>query len=241
MIIVPEKVVYIKVPKAASTTIAKLFWDAYGINEDGQMSPRVATNVRHFVPLSTVGEKIPVLNGNWFFNRSGAFGWHTSYQDLDYLFGEQLTDYHWVASVRHPVSRLFSAFTFQVAKKRLAATVCSAHFEEFCRLVFSNSPLLTQQQRIHTWPQSDWLPKVGDPVRVSIIRQESLAEDINRLVRSVPTFGMARLSHAGKSFEGKWREYISLELQNRIEDYYAEDMLRLGYRSSVAQECGVAK
>ena len=242
MIIIPEKVVYIKVPKAASTTIARLFWNAYGINEDGQLSPKVATNIRHFMPLSTVGPKIPVLNGNWFFNRSGAFGWHTSYDDLAYLFGDQLSDYHWIASVRHPVARLFSAFTFQVAKERLAAAVCTAHFEEFCRLVFSNSPHLTQQQRLHTWPQSMWLPSASVPVRFSIIRQESLAEDLKRMSRDVPTFGSARLSHIGKSFEGKWRDYVSPDLQRKIEEYYAEDMMRFGYRSiSIGQECGVAK
>ena len=242
MIVIPEKVAFIKVPKAASTTIARMFWEAYSVDQFGTLNSEVASNIRYFVPLDRVGQKIPVLNGNWFFNRSRSFGWHTSFSDLVSIFGGQLTDYHWVASVRHPVSRLFSAFSFQIAKGRLAAKLCPGDFEKFCMLVFAESPLLSQQQLIHTWPQSVWLPPERSLQRLTILRQETLGADIQKLSGRIPTFACSHLGHDGKSFDGQWREYVSANLQARIEDYYAEDMRRFGYAAnSVVQEFGVAK
>jgi len=77
--------------------------------------------VRHFYTLDQVADKIPILNGNWFFNRSIAFGWHTGFHDLSHVFGDQLVDFHWVVSLRHPVERLLSAFSVQIDKERLDA------------------------------------------------------------------------------------------------------------------------
>ena len=148
MIVIPEKVAFIKVPKAASTTIARLFWDNYKVEQFSHLKPDVAAQIRYFMTLDKVGPQIPVLNGNWFYNRSGAFGWHTAYAELQHLFGEQLADFHWVASVRHPVARMFSAFSFQIAKKRIEASLCSEDFERFCDRVFSGGAGLTHQQRI---------------------------------------------------------------------------------------------
>ena len=229
MIVIPEKVVFIKVPKAASTTIARLFWDHYKVEQFAHLKPDVAAQIRYFMSLDKVGPQIPVLNGNWFYNRSGAFGWHTAYADLKHLFGDQLAGFHWVASVRHPVARLFSAFSFQIAKKRIDASLCSGDFERFCDEVFSGGARLTHQQRIHTWSQSRWLPSEGEDVDVSIIRQEQLAEDIGRLAHRVPSFAASNLGHVGKSFDGAWREYVSPQLEGRIADHYADDMNRFGY------------
>jgi len=241
MIVIPEKIAFIKVPKAASTTIARMFWEAYGVNRYGHLKADVATNIRHFMPLERVGHKIPVLNGNWFLNRSRPFGWHASHADLSFLFGDQLADFQWLTSVRHPVSRLFSVFSFQIAKGRISASLCSSDFEKFCGMVFSDSPLLSHQQVIHTWPQSFWLPPENSPVQLTIIRQERLAEDIKNLAPFISTFATADLGHEGRSFSGQWREYISPDLQHRIEAFYAEDMRRFGYTPLVAEECGVAK
>ncbi len=227
MIVIPEKVAYIKVPKAASTTIARLFWERHGVQQTSTLGPDAATTVRHFMSLEQVGPKIPVLNGNWFYNRSGAFGWHAGYHDLVHVFGDQLADFHWVASVRHPVARLFSVFSFQVAKKRIEAELTAADFERFCVRLFEGSPGMTQQQVVHTWSQCRWLPPEG--VNCSIIRQESLAEDLARLSGRVETFGQANLSSANRSFTGSWREYVSPELERRIEDHYRDDMDRLDY------------
>ncbi len=241
MIVIPEKVAFIKVPKAASTTIARLFWDSHRTKQIGQLEPKVATTIQYFMTLEQVGQNIPILNGNWFFNRSGAFGWHASYDDLLHLFGKQLDDYLWVSSVRHPVARLFSAFSFQIAKGRISASLCAADFEKFCFMVFSDSTHLNLQQRIHTWPQSAWLPPVDANIQLSIIRQERLREDLQRLSERVPSFSTIEIGHDGKSFEGQWQEYVSEDLRRRIEDHYAEDMDRFGYRKLVAQESRVAK
>ena len=229
MIVIPEKVVFIKVPKAASTTIARLFWDHYKVEQFATMKPDVAAQIRYFMSLERVGTQIPVLNGNWFYNRSVAFGWHTAYADLKHLFGKQLADFHWVASVRHPVARLFSAFSFQIAKKRIDASLCSGDFERFCDEVFSGGGRLTHQQRIHTWSQSRWLPDVGEDVDLSIIRQERIAEDVERLAHRIPSFTASNLGHAGKSFHGGWRDFVSPQLEARIVDHYADDMNRFGY------------
>jgi hypothetical protein len=229
MIVVPEKVVYIKVPKAASTTIAKLFWARHGVDQFSNLKPDVATAVRHFVPLDKVGEQIPVLNGNWFYNRSGAFGWHAGYDDMMHVFGDQLANFHWVASVRHPVARLFSVFSFQVAKKRIAASLTSGDFETFCEMVFTDSPKLTPQQRIHSWAQTRWLPKGTDGPDLSIVRQEALGADLAALADRIPTFASADVSHINRSFGGEADEYISPTLAQRIEDHYADDMAQLGY------------
>jgi len=229
MIVIPEKVVFIKVPKAASTTIARLFWDHYKVEQFAHLKPDVAAQIRYFMSLDQVGPQIPVLNGNWFYNRSGAFGWHTAYGDLKHLFGEQLADFHWVASVRHPVARLFSAFSFQIAKKRIDASLCSGDFERFCDQVFSGGKGLSQQQRIHTWSQSRWLPEDGEDLDFSIIRQERIGEDISRLADRIPSFAASDLGHVGSSFQGAWREYVSSELESRIETHYADDMTRFGY------------
>jgi len=241
MIVIPEKIALIKVPKAASTTIARMFWDVYDINRYGRLKADVATNIRHFMPLTRVGQKIPVLNGNWFLNRSRPFGWHASHADLSFLFGDQLADFHWLTSVRHPVSRLFSVFSFQIAKGRISASLCAADFEKFCNMVFSDSTLLSHQQVIHTWPQSFWLPPEDSSVRLTIIRHERLAEDIRKLAPFVPTFAAANVGYEGRSFSGQWQQYISPDLQHRIEAFYAEDMRRFGYTPLIAKECGVAK
>jgi hypothetical protein len=229
MIVIPERVAYIKVPKAASTTIARLFWERHGIDQFATVNADTASTLRHFLGLDQIAQRIPVLNGNWFYNRSQAFGWHSAYRDLMHVFGEQLADFHWVASVRHPVSRLFSVFSYQVGKGRLAATLCAADFEAFCDLVFEDSTKLSIQQRVHTWPQVQWLPQSDEVMELSIVRQEQLAPDLARLAARVPTFAAARLRHINKSFDGSLQPYVSAALTQQIEDHYAEDMARLGY------------
>ena len=229
MIVIPEKVVYIKVPKAASTTIARLFWERHGVQQFATLSQDVATTVRHFVSLDQVGDRIPVLNGNWFYNRSGAFGWHAGYRDLVHVFGDELADFHWVASVRHPVSRLFSVFSFQVARERIDASLCARDFESFCERVFSDGAGLTPQQRIHTWPQVSWLPQPHQVPELSIVRQEQLGADLNRLAGRVPSFSNTGLGAVNKSFDGDCSRYISPALSSRIEAHYSQDMERLGY------------
>ena len=229
MIVIPEKVVYIKVPKAASTTIARLFWDRYGVEQSSSMNCDVATNVRHFFCLDQVAGTVPVLNGNWFFNRSGAFGWHAAYRDLTHVFGEQLNGYHWVASVRHPVSRLFSVFSFQVAKRRINASLTERDFASFCRAVFDGGLSLTQQQHVHTWSQSQWVPTPSDGQELSLIRQENLADDVAALAARIPSFSGVQLAHSNQSFEGDWEAYVGPTLRCQIEDHYSEDMERFGY------------
>jgi hypothetical protein len=229
VIVIPEKIVYIKVPKAASTTIARLFWQRHGVEQFSTLNQDVATAVRHFVSLEQVGDRIPVLNGNWFYNRSVAFGWHAGYRDLIHVFGQDLADFHWVASVRHPVSRLFSVFSYQVAQERIAASLCAGDFEVFCEQVFTNSPALTPEQRIHTWSQSRWLPTVKEEPELSIIRQEHLESDLKGLSERVPSFANRGLERVNHSFDGEPGTYISPGLSSRIEAHYADDMDRLDY------------
>lgn len=229
MIVIPEKVAYIKVPKAASTAIARLFWERHGVQQFDTLSEEVATTVCHFWSLEQVGGSIPVLNGNWFYNRSGVFGWHAGYRDLVHVFGEELTDFHWVASVRHPVSRLFSVFSYQVACERLNASLCARDFESFCEKVFGDGLRLTPQQRIHTWPQVRWLPTPDEVPDLSIVRQEQLGADLNRLSARVPSFSNSGLQKVNQSFDGDCGQYISPALSSRIEAHYSEDMDRLGY------------
>lgn len=226
---IPENVAYIKIPKAASTAIARLFWERYGVKQNTTLSRGVATNVRYFVSLKQVAERIPVLNGNWFYNRSGAFGWHSGYHDLVHVFGDQLADFHWVASVRNPVSRLFSVFSYQVACERIDASLCAKDFEHFCEKVFSDAADLSPQQRVHTLPQVSWLPSVDEVPDLSIVRQEHLATDLHRLVARVPSFADSNLNAVNKSFDGDSARYISSALSSRIESHYSDDMERLGY------------
>lgn len=226
MIIIPERVVFLKVPKAASTTIASLFYEKYNVAENTTLTADIATAVQFFFTLDHVGSRLPVLNGNWFFNRSSAFGWHSSFKDLSGAFGDQLEDYHWVASIRHPVPRLFSIFSYQIAKNRISATLCAADFERFCQAVFSSDTGLTAQQRIHTWPQSIWLPKEGQVGRLSLVRQSHLAADIRRLGTTIPSFSQANLGHINRSFSGSIEPYINNSLANRIMDHYRQDMER---------------
>ena len=147
------------------------------------------------------------------------------------MFGEQLKDFHWVASVRHPVTRLFSVFSFQVTKSQIDASLTASHFEKFCERVFSCSGDLTIQQRIHTWPQTHWLPTADSGHSCSIVRQESLVDDVDALSDRVPTFASAELSHLNRSFEGNLDEYVSPSLARRIEEHYWSDMVELGYDS----------
>ena len=51
MIVIPEKVAFIKVPKAASTTIARLFWDNYKVEQFSHLKPDVAAQIRYFMTL----------------------------------------------------------------------------------------------------------------------------------------------------------------------------------------------
>jgi hypothetical protein len=229
LIVIPEKVAYIKVPKAASTTIARLFWERHGVQQFSTLNQDVATTIRHFVSLEQVSGQISVLNGNWFYNRSGAFGWHAGYRDLVHVFGDELADFHWVASVRHPVSRLFSVFSFQVARERIDASLCARDFEGFCEKVFGGGTGLSPQQRIHTWPQVSWLPTPEEVQDLSIVRQEHLGSDLNNLASRVPSFLNTGLSRVNKSFDGDLERYVSPALSSRIESHYSQDMTRLGY------------
>ena len=229
MIIIPEREVYIKVPKAASTTIARLFWSRHRVDQFAKLEADVATAIRHFLPLDKVGGRIPVLNGNWFYNRSGAFGWHASYADLSHIFGAQLQSYRWVASVRHPVSRLFSVFSFQVAKGRISASLTAEDFAAFCEQAIGNGGGLSPQQVIHTWSQSAWLPPVGTGPELSILRQEDLSADLEKLSGQVPSFSTAKIDHINRSFDGDLDAYISPGLRQKIETHYAVDMARFGY------------
>lgn len=229
LIVIPEKVAYIKVPKAASTAIARLFWERHGVKQNTTLNSDVATNVRYFVSLKQVATQIPILNGNWFYNRSGAFGWHAGYRDLVHVFGDQLVDFHWVASVRHPVSRLFSVFSYQVASERLNASLSAKDFEHFCEMVFRDCGELSPQQRVHTLPQVDWLPTPEEVPTLSIVRQERLSSDLKRLGSVVPSFRNSTLSSVNKSFDGDANQYISSTLKSRIESHYSEDMERLDY------------
>ena len=124
---------------------------------------------------------------------------------------------------------MFSAFSFQIAKKRIEASLCSEDFERFCDRVFSGGAGLTHQQRIHTWSQSHWLPDADEDVDFSIIRQERLGEDIASLAHRIPSFASSSLGHVGQSFDGAWRQYVSPQLEARISDHYADDMERFGY------------
>jgi hypothetical protein len=229
VIVIPERVVFLKVPKAASTTIANLFFEKYKVAQNTTLTTDVATAVQCFSRLEQLADRLPVLNGNWFFNRASAFGWHSSFQDLSGLFGAQLEDYHWVASIRHPVPRLFSIFSYQVAKKRISAALCASDFERFCQAVFRGDNGLTVQQRIHAWPQSRWLPKEGHVARLSLVRQTQVAEDIRRLGATIPGFAHANLGQINCSFSGSLAPYIDNSLANRIMDHYRQDMERFQF------------
>ena len=81
-----------------------------------------------------------------------------------------------------------------------------------------------------------WLPSAAVPVRLSIIRQESLAEDLNGYRETFRP--LERLvDHTGKSFEGQWR-ITSRSIWRQIEDYYAEDMMIWLPVLSIGQEWG---
>jgi hypothetical protein len=227
MIVIPEKVAYIKVPKAASTTIARLFWDRHNVAERDILPAEVATSIP-FLPLAQVGQQLPLLNANWFYTRAlGSYGWHASYQDMVHVFREQLDDFHWVASVRHPAARLFSVFSFQVVQGRMDAELTKSDFERFCRWFFAGAPRMSQQQNVHTWSQSRWLPPKG--VECSIIRQESLAADVAKHAGRVESFRGVTLGDSNRSFSGSWHDFVSPALRTQIEDHYSEDMGRLGY------------
>jgi len=241
VIVVPEKVVFIKTPKSASTTIANLFWSRHQVDRGALLGPEVATAIRYLVCLDGLAPKIPVLNGNWFYNRSLLFGWHASYEDLTHIFGDRLNEYHWIASVRHPVARLFSVYSSQLSKGHLIEELTPQNFEAFCERVFSRHPDLSLHQCIHTASQSSWLPPVGKGPRVSLVRKENLAEDIARLSKYVPSFQDCALAHENLSFKGDLARYVSPALAGRIEDFYAEDMERLKYRSLVREETGVSQ
>jgi len=236
MIVIPEKIVLLKVPKAASTSLARLFWDRYEMDPFTKLRTGVATSVRYRLKLAETGTQLPVLNGNWFFNRTADFGWHCSFAELQCLFGNQLKDYHWIGSVRHPVARLFSAFSFQVAKGRLPMQLTKTDFAKFVELVVTNHPSLSMQQRIHTWPQSVWLPPNGWDKSLSLVRQEHFIEDMIALVDRVPTFAAGLDSMADKkrfnhSFRGEPTRFFTRNLVETIEEYYRQDMARLGYQS----------
>ena len=236
MIVIPEKVVLLKVPKAASTSLARLFWDRYQVDPFTKLRTGVATSVRYRLKLEESGLQLPVLNGNWFFNRTADFGWHCSFAELQCLFGDQLQDYHWIGSVRHPVARLFSAFSFQVGKGRLPMQLTKTDFAKFVELVITNHPSLSMQQRIHTWPQSVWLPPEGGDRSLTLVRQESYLEDLAALVDRVPTFAAGLGSEAQEkrfnlSFRGDPSRFLTPGLVGEIEMYYRQDMDRLGYQS----------
>ncbi len=120
-------------------------------------------------------------------------------------------------------------FSFQVAKGRIAASQSSSDFEAFCDMVFSDSPQLTPQQRIHTWAQTRWLPKASNAPALSIVRQEALGQDLAASADRVPTFASADIPYVNRSFGGELDEYVSPSLAQRIEDHYADDMAQLGY------------
>ena len=230
MIVVPEKIVYIKIPRTGSSTIADLFWSKYGVNQQDKQDQNASTAMQYLLPLYQLATKVPVINGNWFFNRAAAFGWHSSHKDLGYIFGEQLNGYRWVTSVRHPVRRMFSVFSFQVAKGRIAGDLTAANFEDFCHRVFVQHKSLTLQQVIHTWPQTHWLPPVNRMGDITIIRQEQLVSDLSACADRIPSFRAAEYGNINQSFTGDLTVFVNPDLAHQIEAFYASDMEALGYR-----------
>ena len=240
MIVVPEKVVFIKIPRTGSSTIADLFWSKYDVNRLDRQDQNAATAMQYFLPLYELATKVPVINGNWFFNRASSFGWHASHKDLIHIFGEQLNGYQWITSVRHPVPRLFSVFSFQVVKGRISGELTAAHFEEFCHRVFAQHSSLTLQQVVHTWPQTHWLPPADQMDDVIVIRQEQLAADLANLSDRIRSFRIADYGMKNQSFAGDLAAFVKPHLARQIEAFYASDMDWLGFEPMFGKALQVA-
>lgn len=136
MIIPEKKVIYIKIPKTGSTTVAREIWNHYGVQRLKPSDDVINLNFQDH-------EKI------------GAHGWHVRYNRVEEELGEEVGNYKIFTVIREPYDRMLSVFRW--ASQKNADHPLLQSFDGFIDAVERNDSSLPNQAFLHSRSQASWL------------------------------------------------------------------------------------
>jgi hypothetical protein len=208
MILPSEKLVYIKVPKTASTSIATILWDSVEIE------------------IRSSQRQAALINLNAGGGRSiGANGWHVRLADVLVFLGNQAQDYKYFSVIRDPLERFISAYNYaglKALKKRQDLISVDDTIEMLMQRQYNKLP---RQLGLHLLPQTSWLQDTQGniPDYLNLFALENLAEAVDFL-RTFQSLKSRKLLHKNKVKKPIIeKDNISKDNLKKILDFYEED------------------
>ncbi|MCG5533618.1 sulfotransferase family protein [Halorhodospira sp. 9621] len=210
----PREYVWVRIPKAANSTIAATLWAAMAEAGDavtGQAGSKDSDKQRFVRPSALSAEQVRAVRERYF----------------KFIF------------VRNPYTRVLSAYLNKgrPGKDRgrkfgqteaLAGT--RAGFERFCRYL-ANGGL---RKDAHWYPQSGLCP--FSPVELDFIgRMETLGEDLERLLieLGLPWQGIVQAGPQPTRARARVAEFYTEESRRLVASLYAEDFRAFGYEQEL--------
>ncbi len=136
MILPDRKIIYIKIPKTASTAVSAAIWDHYGIDRESVSDAAINLNTYFGDPL-------------------GVDGWHVDYARIMAHLGTAFAEYTAFSVIRDPLDRTVSVYRW--AKSKRPNNSCLRDFPTFLQALEDGNPALPNQARLHARAQIGWL------------------------------------------------------------------------------------
>ncbi|MGS4883747.1 sulfotransferase family 2 domain-containing protein [Roseibium sp. MB-4] len=199
MIVVDQKVIYIKVPKTGSSTVAAAIWEHYGVQR-------------------TTPSK-EVVNLNFYDRTRKSIGWHVAFHDIENFLGRHISDFKSFTVLRNPTERIVSAYRW--SRQKAPEFSLFSSLDVFLEAVLNKDPNLPKLSRIHAQPQTSWLRNAAGEIEpsLSIYRMEELhkcLEFFEKHLSFVPNLG-----HLNNSI--KHPVQIGSKTNSMIEKLYEDD------------------
>lgn len=220
MILTKQRLIFVKIPKTAGTTVAHTILNALGVTH------RDLT----FAAINLNDLRAP---------KRGANGWHVPLARIENYLGDQYEQFRKFTVLRDPVERLVSAYRWQI-RRDVDLPPIYGTFERFAKAVIRGHDQLNAQSHIHVLPQSHWLTEsdgeIGDVELFSTERLNESWQDISSLL-DMPCHPVDDRNISPKDQEID----VSTSMRREILDHYAQDaklhdkaMSRSGPRLSLA-------
>lgn len=208
-----HRMLFVRVPKCANTTILNTLWLCETGREPGDleaMNDEERVELQRKKNMKRVFTSPSRLNG----------------KETERVFAE----YTKAIMVRNPFTRLASAYLYEIHDKEKARRYGlspSLSFASFCDYLRDGG----LHADIHWMPQSHICPLMPDQLDF-IGHMENLAEDMSRLTRRVynkPANLVSRQHHATNAQDHVDRLYSPRERALVVEELYPDDFTRFGY------------
>ena len=221
MIFLKDKLIYIKIPKTGSTSIALSLLNKYDMRLSSMANgsnPNGVININQII--------IP---------NSKFYGWHASYCEIS-SYVKDINNFSIFTILREPIKRLHSAYKWQKIKhSKNDSEGIFENFDSFMSAFRLQNKNLSKQAYLHLKPQSYWLkgmeaystnrksfilnPSSKAP-NVRLFKIEDLSDKMDE-IESYTGFSLKK-RHSNKS---NIIEKISLNKENTnfIKKFYSED------------------